>query len=92
MNSNIKKIGMQDERELFEVTIRKNHAAEDYAEMIKVQESSNGKRRFIIIFEGFTDKQSEDFMKIVAFDNDYRNAFTRKGKVVNYSRMALFTV
>ena len=50
---------MQDGRELFEVTIRKNHAAEDYAEMIKVQESSNGKRRFIIIFEGFTDKQSK---------------------------------
>ena len=45
---NIKRIGTKEGRELYEVIVRKEHAAEDYAEVLKIQEESIGKRRFFM--------------------------------------------
>lgn len=92
MKTNVKRIGFNNGREVFEITIRKSHLAEDYAEMVRIQESSNGKRRFIVKFEDFTEKQAEDFMKIMLFNNEYRNAFARKGYCVNYSNLIQIAV
>ena len=66
-------------------TLRKDHFAEDYAEMVKIQESSAGKRRFYIHYEGFSEIELENMMKFALLNNNLRNFFLRKNTYVNYS-------
>ena len=84
----IKRIGIQDGREVFEATLRKNHVAEDYAEMVRIAERSNGKRRFKIFYDGFTNKQIKDLINVMLIDNNFRNSFVRNNTYVKISSIA----
>ena len=86
---NIKRLGIEDGRVAYEVTIRKDHFEEDYAEMVRIQESSNGKRRFYVHFEAFSEKEIVNKMKLAFINNNFRNSFLRKDYYVNYSSMTL---
>ena len=86
---NVKRLGMEDGRVAYEVTIRKDHFAEDYAEMVRIQESSMGKRRFYICYEDFSEKELKNLMRFILINNDFRNTFLRKDYHVNYSSMTL---
>ncbi len=86
MKTNVKRLGMEDGRIAYEITIRKDHLLEDYAEMVKIQESSNGKRRFYICFEGFENKKEcENFIKFAVSNNDFRNSHVRNNYQVTVS-------
>ena len=85
MKNITRRIEMEEGREVFKVTIRKNHVIDDYAEMVKIQESSNGKRRFYVCLDGFSRKEAEDFLQIVAIDNELRNSLIRSNYSVTYS-------
>ncbi len=89
MKNIIKILGIEDGREAYKVTIRKDHQFEDYAEVIKLQESSLGKRRFYMCFDGFSKKECEDFMKRAIFINNLRNSLMRNNYKVRFSSMAL---
>ena len=78
----VRMTGMQNDRELFEVTIRKEYAAEDYAEMVAIQENSLGKKRFIVCFEDFGESDITEFVEYIKFDNYFRNTFIRKNRFV----------
>ena len=74
----VKRAGIQNDRELYKVTIRKGTAAEDYEEMVAIQENSMGKKRFIICFEDFNENDMHEFIDFMRFDNYFRNAFIRR--------------
>ena len=80
---NIKRIGTKEGRELYEVIVRKEHAAEDYAEVLKIQEESIGKRRFFMQLEGFSENEYREFMVFIQIYNNTRNAFMRNGYQVS---------
>ena len=83
----IKRLGMEDGRVTYKVTIRKDHFAEDYAEMVRIQESSLGKRRFYVCYEGFSENELKDLMRFTLINNDFRNTFLRKDYHVNISSL-----
>ena len=89
MKKTIKRIGMEDGRVTYKVTIRKDHLAEDYAEMIRIQERSSGKCRFYIYFEGLTDTECSNFPQFALQNNSFRNAYLRKDCFVNISSVRL---
>ena len=85
----IKKIGMQNGRELFEAKIRKGHEAFDLAEIIAFQGRTSGKQRYKINLDDFTDKEAEELIHMMQFLNYYRNTSIRKNNPVIYYNMEL---
>ena len=85
----IKKIGTQGNREVYEATIRRNYVAEDYAEVLMIQEASCGKKRFVLQLEDFSGDEVNSFMAFINFTNSYRNACVRKGYQVIVQRNLL---
>ena len=86
---NVKRLGTEDGRIVYEVTIRKDHFAEDYAEIVRIQERSVGKHRFYIHYNGFSKQEFANTMKLMLINNAYRNTFLRKDYYVNYSSITL---
>ena len=92
MKTTVKRLGIEDGRIAYEILIRKSHFLEDYTEMVRIQESSNGKRRFYVRFEDFEDKECENYMKFVLANNEFRNNYVRSNQHVTYSSMAFIQV
>ncbi len=51
MKTTVKRLGIEDGRIAYEILIRKSHFLEDYTEMVRIQESSNGNLRAKLHFE-----------------------------------------
>ena len=84
-----KKIGMQDGREFFEGKIRRGHEAEDINEIIKLQESTIGKKRFKIYMDDFSTEEAETIIKVMHAMNYYRNTYVRKSNPIIYTNTEL---
>lgn len=85
----IKRMGMQDGREYFEGEIRKGHEASDISEIMAAQGKPSSKQRFRIKLDGFSNKESEELIKMLHLLNYYRNTTTNKNNPVSYTNTEL---